>query len=191
MGLLRDSFIFISFQKWLISVSWMYNICCSSCFMTWWQRSRPVISVGQAGTVMTPGTHTSSSCWTWRAGKISAMQLCLAGFGYHGGKDAQANSRAFHSISEHSCHWQQEWTTASTKQMPKILETVILPQPHFSCWQLLDCLSLLCWTGIAGSNTSGMTMIDKRCCIGRHKLGEIGAADHSSQGILQKKWRDL
>lgn len=39
--------------------------------------------------------------------------------------------------------------------MPKTLERVTLPQPHSSCWQPLGCLSSLCWTGIAGSNTSG------------------------------------
>lgn len=125
----------------------MYNICCYSCFMTWWPRSGPEVYVGQAGTVMTPGTHAFSSCWTWGARKISAMQLCLAGFGYQGGEDAQANSEAFHSISEHPCHWQQERTTASTKQMPKILEIVILPQPHFSCWQpfISSLLNWHCW----------------------------------------------
>lgn len=48
--------------------------------------------------------------------------------------------------------------------MPKTLERVALPQPHSSCWQPLGCLSPLCWTGIAGSNTTGTAVTDRRCC---------------------------
>lgn len=52
------------------------------------------------------------------------MELCLTDSGFQGGEDAQTNPEAFHSISEHPCRWQQEWTTAGTKELNS---DVILP----------------------------------------------------------------
>lgn len=79
----------------------MQPSCFSSFAVTPGQRWGPAVSVGWAG--------SGGSSWAVVLSLRSweGVGMCLADSAFQVGEDAQGSPKAFHSISEHPCRWQQ------------------------------------------------------------------------------------